>query len=61
MLFNKVPNLFHYTQYGSHFQGSGSQVSNYFLGYIFENGVLNNSTANIAKVLSLRAKIKYRS
>lgn len=45
----------------THFSNNGSQALTYFLGYIFENWVLNNSTADIAKALSLRAKTKYRS
>lgn len=45
----------------THLINNGSQVSSYFIGHIFENWVLNNSTADIAKVLSLRAKTKYRN
>lgn len=43
------------------FQPNGLQQSYYYVGYIFENWVLNNSTADIAKALSIRAKTKYRS
>ncbi|MEI1686990.1 hypothetical protein V8P55_01735 [Acinetobacter baumannii] len=43
----------------SNFTAAGVR-GNYYLGYIFENWLINNGTESIAKALSLRAKTKYR-
>ncbi|MDO7454514.1 hypothetical protein Q5X70_08225 [Acinetobacter baumannii] len=43
----------------SNFTAAGVR-GNYYLGYIFENWLLNNGTDSIAKALSIRAKTKYR-